>query len=252
MTPETTASAAESYNRSIFPKQYHILSGSALKMIAIITMFIDHYGAHYLRGKQFAMNTLFLFAGNQYSLYRISRDIGRIAFPIFVFLIAEGCMHTHNKLLYARNLFFFALISEIPWNYIHSGNLRYAKQNVYFTLLLGYLGMCVIDYYHENQALQFTGLAVLLAISYYLNADYGWKGYIFCLIMYLLRYEGAAQAVVGSCWLYFEWKACFAFLPINAYNGKRGFIKGRIKYLFYAFYPVHLMILGLVKYNFSK
>ncbi len=241
----------EKQNPSIFPQKMQILSGSALKLIAVIVMFIDHYSAHILRYIPLGGRKLFTLAGKSYAVYTVGRDIGRIAFPIFVFLLVEGFIHTHNRLLYARNLAIFALISEIPWNYVHSGNMQYDKQNVYFTLLLGFLGMWVIEYFWENRALQFAGLLALFIVAYFLKADYGWKGYIFCLLMYLLRNERASQAIVGSCWLYYEWKACFAFIPINMYNGKRGFVKSRIlKYAFYIFYPAHLLILGYIRFHF--
>ena len=218
-------------------------------MIAVITMLIDHVSLHWVRNQAFAGRPLITVAGKVFSYYQVGRDIGRIAFPIFVFLIVEGFVHTHNRLLYARNLLLFALISEIPWNYVHNGTIRYQKQNVYFTLLLGYLGMWAFEYFWENRMAQLLSLLALFGVSFILKADYGWKGYIFCLIMYLLRNERPAQAVVGSCWLYYEWKACFAFIPINMYNGKRGFIHGSVlKYAFYAFYPAHLMILGLLKF----
>ena len=244
--------------KSIFPDRMLVLSGSGLKLIAILFMLIDHIAADVLKGVGFANQVLFtvswpfgIFEEKSYSLYRIMRDAGRIAMPIFVFLLVEGFLHTRSRLKYGRNLFLFALISELPWNYVHTGNMSYEKQNVYFTLLLGFLGMWVIEYFWENRALQFAGLLALFVVAYFLKADYGWKGYIFCLLMYLLRNERASQAIVGSCWLYYEWKACFAFIPINMYNGKRGFVKSRIlKYAFYVFYPAHLLILGLIRFNY--
>ena len=85
----------------------------------------------------------------------------------------------------------------------------------------------------------------LVVISIFLKADYVWRGYIFLLIMYYMRNDKPGQAILGSCWLYYEWRASFAFLSINLYNGKRGFIRGKsAKYFFYWFYPVHIM--GLV------
>ena len=59
-------------------------------------------------------------------------------------------------------------------------------------------------------------------------------GICILLIMYWFRNDKTAQAIIGSCWLYYEWKACFAFLSINMYNGERGFVKGKfLKYVFY-------------------
>lgn len=235
---------------SIFPKRFQVLSGSALKMIAIITMFIDHLGAIILKEIPACNTALFSIRNYSYSIYRLSRDIGRVAFPIFCFLLVEGFIHTHNRFKYSRNLLLFALISELPWNIWHGG-LTYPKQNVFFTLFFGYLAFCAIEHFYTNQKAQFLCLAALFLVSYYFNADYGWKGYIFLLIMYLFRFEKATQALVGSCWLYYEWKACFAFISINMYNGQRGFIKGKFgKYFFYAFYPLHILLLLTIKHFF--
>lgn len=232
--------------KSIFPQKCQILSGSAIKTIAMVTMLIDHIGAFLLHNKSFAAKPLFTHGP---TLYRLSRDIGRIAFPIFVFLLVEGAMHTRSRVKYGRNLLLFALLSEIPWNYVHTGTIRYEKQNVYFTLFLGYLAICCIEKYREQQWLQALCVLALLLVSRYLHADYGWKGYAFILIMYWLRYEKVAQAIGGSCWLAYEWKACFAFIPINMYNGQRGYIKGKWKYFFYLFYPLHITILYFLRFH---
>lgn len=231
---------------SFLPKKMQILSGSAIKTIAVISMLIDHIGAIILINLPNAKTPLFF---NGISLYRLSRDIGRIAMPIYVFLLVEGAMHTRNRFKYGMNLLIFALLSEIPWNLVHTGTFHYDKQNVYFTLLLGYLAICCIEKYQEKQWLQLFLVLLLLGVSQKLNADYGWKGFVFILIMYWFRYEKVAQAIGGSCWLVYEWKACFAFLPINMYNGERGYIKGNIKYIFYLFYPVHLFLLYLIRYH---
>lgn len=233
---------------SFLPRRFQVLSGSALKMIAIITMLIDHTAAVLLSIYPPAMTPLFYMGGKGYSVYRICRDVGRVAFPIFCFLLAEGFIHTRNRVRYGRNLFLFALISEIPWNFMFSDTWTYVKQNVFFTLFLGYLGLCAFEYFRKMPWMQLLSLLALLLAAVKLNADYGWKGYIFVLLIYLLRNEKAAQTVVGSCWLSYEWKACFAFLSINMYNGERGFIRGKAsKYLFYAFYPVHIAVLVIIR-----
>ena len=123
---------------SIFPARFQVLSGSMLKVIACIAMLIDHTGAIILKLYPPALNTLFYINGKGYSAYRVVRDIGRCAFPIFCFLIVEGFLHTHNRRKYGRNLLLFALISEIPWNYMFANTWHYAdKQNVFFTLFIG-------------------------------------------------------------------------------------------------------------------
>ena len=209
---------------SVFPEKYRILSGSALKMIAVITMLIDHIGAVLLSMYQPAQKILFTLFGREYTVYLIFRDIGRAAFPIFCFLLLEGFRHTRSRFLYGRNLLLFALLSEIPWNLMFTNTLRYERQNVFFTLFLGYLAFCAIEYFQTRPSM---------------------RGYIFLLIMFYMRNDKPGQAILGSCWLYYEWRASFAFLSINLYNGKRGFIRGKsAKYFFYWFYPVH--IIGLV------
>ena len=121
---------------SFLPERFRVLSGSALKLIAIILMLIDHTGVMILYNYPPANAILFSFGGVDYSWYRIFRDIGRAAFPIFCFLLVEGFLHTHNRRKYGRNLFLFACISEIPWNFMFTNTWRYEKQNVFFTLFL--------------------------------------------------------------------------------------------------------------------
>lgn len=234
---------------SFLPEKCQILSGSALKAIAMGIMLIDHLGAFLLYRSQAAMQPRFVLGGTQISIYQVMRDIGRLAFPIFCFLLVEGFLHTRSRLRYGRNLFLFALISEIPWNLVHGDSVFYPeKQNVFFTLFLGYLAFCAIEHFQEHAGMQLVCMLALLAVSWYLGADYGYRGYIFMLIMYWLRDTKPAQAVIGSMWLLYEWKACFSYLLINMYNGKRGFIQGKwAKYAFYAFYPVHLAVLYLVR-----
>ncbi len=237
---------------SVFPEKFQILSGSALKMIAIITMFIDHTAAILLTQYPPAMQPMNAVNGSSVflpdaSLYRICRDIGRVALPIFCFLLVEGFLHTRDRRKYGRNLFLFACLSEIPWNFMHTNtwNMRSKMCFLHYSWDIWLSAPLNIS---EKTCWQLLSVLGLLWVSTVLNADHGWKGYVFLLIMYWFRNEKAGQAVVGSAWLYYEWKACFAFLSINMYNGKRGFIKGKwAKYFFYAFYPVHIILLVLLR-----
>ena len=234
---------------SFIPEKYRILSGSALKVLAMAIMLIDHTASFLLRYYPPVTRAWFQIGSTSYSLYRVMRDVGRSAFPIFCFLLVEGFLHTHDRFKYGRNLLIFACISEIPWNFAQNGTLLFAdKQNVFFTLFLGYLAFCLINRFKENPTMQLMSMLVLLAVSYFLKADYGYKGYVFLLIMFWLHQYKPAQALIGSCWLIYEWKACFAFISLNMYNGKRGFIRGKwAKYFFYAFYPVHIAILTIIR-----
>jgi hypothetical protein len=85
--------------------------------------------------------------------------------------------------------------------------------------------------------------------GYNFNADFGYKGFGFIILLYALRHTKVVQAILGCCLLPSDWLGGLAFIPINMYNGKRGFIQGKWgKYFFYAFYPVHLFILYLIKW----
>lgn len=100
------------------------LSGSALKIIAVLSMVADH-GAYYLMEH----GTL---------LYEVMRCFGRIAFPVFAFLIAEGFRHTRNRMKYFLQLLGFAVVSEVPWYLLNGAD---GTHNVLFTLALGVMAL---------------------------------------------------------------------------------------------------------------
>ncbi|MDO5560496.1 MAG: TraX family protein [Oscillospiraceae bacterium] len=234
---------------SFLPDKAKILSGSCLKVIAVVTMFIDHIAFVFLLCYPPAIKQDINIFGSDHSVYELLRDVGRIAFPIFCFLLIEGFEHTHDRKKYGVNLFVFALISELPWNLVHTGTIFCGTQNVFFTLFLGYIGMCIIEKYKNEQAYLAVYLITMLVISIIFQADYGASGFGFIIMMYVTRKKPVIQAITGSCFLSSTWIAGLAFIPINLYNGKRGFIKSKAaKYIFYAVYPVHMLILFLIKY----
>jgi hypothetical protein len=229
-------------------KNYQVLSGSALKVIAMVSMLIDHTAAYVLSGYQWARTPFFVIGSHSLSVYRMMRIMGRIAFPIFCFLLVEGFIYTSNRIRYGRNLLIFAVISEMPWNLVHADCLFYKGQNVFFTLFLGYAALCVIEKYKDCRKKQLIGLLIGLLIAILLRADYGVSGYGFIIMLYALKDSRIIRAIVGSCFLSNPYYAGIAFMPIALYNGKRGFIKGKIsKYAFYAFYPVHMLVLYVVR-----
>ena len=203
------------------------LSGSWLKMIAMLSMTIDHLAYYY--GCE-----------NPY-LYELMRTIGRIAFPTFAFLLAEGFVHTRDKSKYMINLFVFALLSEVPWMLLnHDGS-----HNVLFTLLAGILGMHIIEN-SRNRWTTMAFVALVGAATVFADTDYSWRGYGLVLIFYMFRGRPDLQTLFGIPLMY-EYGIMgimMAFAVIWFYNGERGFIRGKAwKYAFYAFYPVHLMLI---------
>lgn len=233
---------------SLIPEKWKKLDGSVLKMIAVISMLIDHTAAVLMRGDT---TILIQIGGFSLSLYTFMRSVGRLAFPLYAFLLTEGYIHTKNRLGYALRLLAFALISEIPWNLEHTGTLLYAGQNVFFTLFLGLVGIWLMDEFIKDGSKRIRNallLIVLFVISMVLKADYGVTGYAFILMMYLLREMPIGRALVGSAFLSSGWLAGLAYIPIAFYNGERGFIKGKAASLcFYALYPVHMLILYLIR-----
>ena len=224
-----------------------ILSGSALKLIAVITMLIDHIGYVFYAFPVFR-EPLFTVLGETVTLYFILRKIGRLAFPIYCFLIGEGLRHTRNQLAYLARLLIFAVISEIPFNLMVSGDLLCAdSQNVFFTLFFGALAI----YFYRNiksTPLKAVLMLAVLGVSIYANADYGAAGMAVIVVLYFLREHPIVQAIAGYPLFSGGIYAVAAFVPISMYNGQRGFIKHPVlKYAFYLFYPAHMLVLVGIK-----
>ncbi len=214
------------------------MSSFVLKMIACLTMLVDHAAV--------------VFAPDlPDSAYVLMRCVGRLAFVIFCFFIAEGFVHTRHRLSYALRLALFALISEIPFDLVCFGRVMVLSyQNVYVTLLLGLLGIWAWEYF-KNKNLSYLGLACLLgcaAMAELLGADYGAGGVALIAVIYVLRERKAWQGVgvlavligMTAVSIPIQLLGFGGWLLCLAYNGRRG---PRLKYIFYLFYPVHLLLL---------
>lgn len=128
-----------------------VLSGTALKWIAIVTMLVDHTGAILLWDQYLAVRGHFgASAADWYQAYLVTREIGRVAFPLFCFALVEGFEHTHSRPKYALRLLLFALISEAPYDFaLHGGvgGIDYTSQlNVMFTLLLAFCALWLAEW----------------------------------------------------------------------------------------------------------
>lgn len=215
-----------------------ILSGSWLKVIAMVTMLFDHMA-------------VFLPYFHEYpTLYFAMRTIGRTAFIIFAFLLAEGFIHTHNRRKYGRNLTIFALISQLPYSLIHNDFLFYTHTNVGFTLLLAFLGMLAMEYYREDKFRLVAVLAAIILVTALIKPVRGFAGVGLVWVFYLLRSHPISRLFVGFCMIARNYIVgqVLGFAVLSLYNGKRGFIDGPIgKYVFYAFYPLHLFLLWCIQ-----
>jgi len=142
----------------------------------------------------------------------------------------------------------FAILSEIPFDLAFNGQLlEFSYQNIFFTLLIGFLGMWVADEIEKVKGFGIwsflTGLlvtAVAAGIAEVLATDYGAKGVLAIMLLYLFRWNKWEQTIAGCLAFLWEPTAPIAFLPIWFYNGKRGL---NVKYVFYLFYPLHLLVL---------
>lgn len=239
------------YEKRLLPP---LLSGSVLKWIALLTMLIDHIGAVFLeKGVLSAYSQQLPTAWSYetslllYQTDRVLRQIGRISFPIFCFLLVEGFVHTSNRKKYALRLFLFACISEIPFDLCFNNHLvEFSYQNVMFTLLLGFLVLWAMDFARSRHtALALLPAALGIFLGCLLRADYNWKGIVLILLLYLFYTYPLEKTIVCCLALLWEPAACLAFIPLNLYNHQKG---KSTKYFFYIFYPAHLLLLFLLRY----
>lgn len=256
-----------------FEHKKRMFTGTQLKWLAMILMLIDHTAAVILTRY---IESLSASPGSAVTaVYYIMRILGRLAFPIFCFLLVEGFQYTHDRRRYLLNLTIFALISEIPFDLaIHGTILEFRGQNVFFTLSIGLASIWLIEHFQGKRFLQFLcGLACAI-LGELLYTDYASLGVILIIIFYVFRNQRGKLYAAGTAWLWLGacinsmmnihigsypeelWGAilitvmmngvlelwgALSFLFIHRYNGQRG--KALPKYFFYAFYPGHLLLL---------
>ena len=225
-------------------KKYQIFSGSTLKIIALITMFIDHFALTVLYWGILEPIAPISYDSpyyKVYEIYKICRNVGRVAFPLFCFLLVEGFAHTSNRKKYLMRLAIFAVISEIPFNLaVNHQLIDLSSFNVFVTLLLGFLAIWGMEVLREKPMLMLLPPIAAGFIAHLIQCDYDYRGIILIVILYVFRHYRIYQTVFGALSLYWEWPAMFAFIPIALYNGKKG---RNIKYFSYVFYPAHLLLL---------
>lgn len=244
------------------------LSGTALKMIAIVTMLLDHIGASLIENGLLHVYDLEYFGQiittdwgmRWYLTDMVLRMIGRLAFPIFVFLLVEGFFHTHSRIKYLRNCALFALISELPFDLAFANPLGFsggrAEQNIYFTLTIGLIMMIALERAGRHWLLKAGCVLLSACAASLLHVDYGVTGILMIAVFYLFYGNDRVKFVLGGILMAVEsvgllGTAALALIPIAKYNGRRGggpLSRGKGKYLFYWFYPVHLTVLYGIAY----
>lgn len=238
------------------------MSAYVLKMIAILAMLIDHIA--------------WAFVPIGSVLGQVMHLIGRLTAPIMCFFIAEGYYHTSNLKKYALRLGIFALISHIPFYYFMKGQLPITFDNgiqfklqtsVIYTLFLGLISLMVWN----NEKLSETVKRILIIIICVMAipGDWSFIGVLwifffginrsdfkkqiqsFCIIALPIVVSPLIMLIShNSNWYYqiFQIGILLAIPLLAKYNGKPGGNKNS-KWLFYIFYPLHLLIIGLIKYG---
>ena len=196
------------------------LNGAQLKIIAVISMAIDHTAIALIQNVLLPYGDLA--SGSIHTLqilYILMRSLGRLAFPIYCFFLVQGFLYTHSRRAYTLRLLLFGFISEIP-----------------FDLAL---------YRTVSLAAAFLTSILCMIIAETLKLDYGWMGLCLILLLYVTRTNPKLQCAAGAVFTaLFELPGAAAFLLLYLYSGQRG---RQRKYFFYAFYPVHLLLLAAIE-----
>lgn len=217
------------------------ISQEALKLIACVTMLLDHIGATILPSV-----TL--------------RIIGRVSFPIYCFLLAEGIVHTRDPKRYGMRLALGAVLAEVPYELLFYGKLTFLHQSVMVTLLLGFLmavwirkgahfllPLSVCFFAAEVLGTDYGGFGVALVALFVLTADRPGKYLIQTVGMGLIMLMmGSVSVSVGIVQVPIQMFALLSMIPISFYSGEKVTDSPWVQRAFYLFYPAHLAVLLLI------
>jgi len=189
------------------------------------------------------------------------RCVGRLAFPIYCFLLVQGFRHTRDLRSYTRRLLLLAFVSEIPFDLLIFGRISSnMEQNVLFSLLFGLLALSIARTYQQKPLTVCFAVLTLCLGAMAARVSFGWLSIALCLgtyyagrrKMHLAAYTALSLITytfsllvsgVTKSWVLVSLCALPALLPILLYNGKRGLHSSLLSFLFYAAYPLHLIAL---------
>ena len=203
------------------------LSSFVLRLIALVCMCVDHAG-------------LALFPSAS-----AFRCVGRLAFPLYCFLLAQGFAHTRDIRAYARRLLLLACVSEIPFDLLIFGRLSSAmEQNVVFSLLLGLLALCAARALSARPLPCALSILALMLLAMVTQVSFGW---LFTVLLTLLYSASLLFSGVARGWVTISLCAALSAVPILLYNGRPGPHGKALTFFFYAAYPLHLCALLIVR-----
>ena len=231
-----------------FCKNFQFLSGAELKLIAIISMLADHVNKALIYPYLESNHGFLAFISDVFDI------IGRIAFPLFCFMLVEGYFKTRNRKKYLLNLLLFGVISEVPFDMFTTASFFNMNwNNVMFTLALVLVTVWIIDTLKEKMQKRPKALWYLVSIlivlvmcivSMSLSLDYEHHAILIGYFFYLFHDMPVFAIPFGYASMFKEPWALLGFGLTLTYNGERG---KQHKMLYYWFYPVHLLILGLLR-----
>ncbi len=220
-----------------------ILSGNQLKLIAALSMTLDHIGVQI------------------YTDFVLLRILGRIAMPIFAYMIAEGSRYTNNRKRYLINMLLIAFICQLVY-FFASGSLY---QCILVTFSLSIVLIYALDRATEKKHIKNYILMFITFLSVYFVSevlpivlkntdyavDYGFAGIMLAVLIYFGRGKitKLVLAAVGLMFLSIvnggvQWYSMLAIIPLALYSGKRG--KVNMKSFFYIYYPLHLVVINFI------
>ncbi len=225
------------------------INGAQLKYIAFLSMFIDHFN-------KAIITPMLNYQQPLVTISTIFDIIGRIAFPIFAFMIVEGFYKTKSRTKYLRKLIIFAIISEIPFDMFQSKvYINNRSQNIMWALALGLLTLMIVDKLKEKIKNHYVwlGISIIIVlinatIATLLSFDYDYYSTIIIFILYLFYDNRLVASILSYFIIIKEVYSILGFAVINFYNGEKG---KQNKIFNYLFYPVHLFILGLCRFWFG-
>ena len=230
-------------------KKFQILNGAELKYISFLSMLIDHVNNGVITPLLYGKGTL-LYISNIFSI------LGRIAFPIFIFFIVEGFFKTRNRKKYLFNLVLFGIISEVPFDLFTSKAFYNPNwNNMMFTLSLCLVTIWIIDEvkYRISNKFLWYGISIVIVMGFgllamQLSLDYDYHAIILAYVFYIFYDKPVLSATIGYVSIIKEVYSFLGFAMTITYNGERG---KQNKWINYLFYPVHLLILGIIRIYFN-
>lgn len=216
------------------------ISQEDLKLLACVTMLIDHIGAIFFPAAQWL------------------RIIGRLSFPLYAFLLAEGIHYTRNSLKYGMRLLLVAILTELPYDLLFRGQFTWAKNSVMITLLLGFFGGIASKQF--SNWLKYLAPLPFILLGRFANGTYGMYGVVMIVMFQLTRGFPHTKAVQFLLMILLSLRmagfpgrlgtqvyAIAAMLPIFLYSGEKRSHSKALQWAFTLFYPLHIVILLLIR-----